>query len=277
MPTKLTFVTALAVALCLPAAFLGADPPSESVALNFHKVHYESCAPRTGDRQIEGSFLLESHPARGGPHVRVMDSVWSFRYDARDRLAIRNLRLTAAGCGDGELERLDGGVATVRCQGRRGGTLTFSNRDVRGCTLSGRLSPGDLNRILTAVAPDSKRPRPDPGGPDQGQLAARTLPNLKIRTADPAPGDPSKVAARVVNVGPGASATTRIKIFFHTAAGEVLTAQESVPPLAAGQQAVVEVGVGQPLADAAKITLRVDDPNVVPETSETDNGFIFKK
>jgi hypothetical protein len=117
--------------------------------------------------------------------------------------------------------------------------------------------------------------RPDPGGPDQGFGVATVLPNLVIGAAKPQPGSMAMVQAQVVNTGAGPSAATEVKLFYHRG-GQVETAASPVPPLAAGQQAIVPLGVNLPLGAADSVTLRVDDPNVISETNELDNGFIVK-
>jgi hypothetical protein len=119
--------------------------------------------------------------------------------------------------------------------------------------------------------------RPNPGGPGQGNAGIAALPNLRIRDAEPlARGrDASQLKVKVVNTGAGPSAATLLKLTY-VKDGATATASAHVPALAANQEVWVNVGTAKPLAAADKVYLRVDDPNKVAETSETDNSFIFK-
>lgn len=111
---------------------------------------------------------------------------------------------------------------------------------------------------------------------DPGPAAASTvpLPNLKIRDARPAPGT-TKLKAQIFNQGPGNSVPTKLKLFYHRS-GQVLTQSTAVPALAAGQSMWLLIDAPGALANASKVTLRVDDPNVVSESNELDNTFQYK-
>jgi hypothetical protein len=114
--------------------------------------------------------------------------------------------------------------------------------------------------------------RPGAGNPDQG-LVAPPLPDLEIRKVAPAPGAPNALAVTVRNDGVGPAGATQLKLYVPADGGKVLTAQAPVPALAAGQSTEVKIGVGgQPIVEA---NLRVDDPNVVGETDELNNGFHY--
>lgn len=274
MPRTTPLVTLLA-ALCLAASLATLAPPTieakptkeyEEVAFYYNKIAFSystssdgSCIPESLRRALSGPVVLRLERGPGGLRGSLAQ---------RGRPPLGRLDLTVEGCQHADLEALRGGEAEIACS-RRGPELRATKRGLRNCAL--------LGEITWDTSGSPLGPRPDPGGPDQGALAAQALPNLKIRTAEAAAGDPTKLSTRVVNVGPGPSGATRLKLFFHTPQGQVLTAHEQVPALSAGQQAVVTIGIGQPLAAAKAVYLRVDDPNVVPETSEVDNGFTFKK
>jgi len=114
--------------------------------------------------------------------------------------------------------------------------------------------------------------RPGAGNPDQG-LVAPPLPDLEIRKVAPAPGAPNALAVTVRNDGVGPAGATQLKLYVPADGGKVLTAQAPVPALAAGQSTEVKIGVGgQPIVEA---NLRADDPNVVGETDELNNGFHY--
>ncbi len=128
---------------------------------------------------------------------------------------------------------------------------------------------------ITTLPTPPKHDRPNPGGPGQGSFAAGALPNLRVRSAKAVGGrGATDLAVVIVNTGAGAAAKTALK-FFYIKDGAALTASVQVPPLAAGQSIVVNIGAGKPLAAADKVTLRVDDPNKVSETDEGDNGYIY--
>lgn len=275
---RATLFLALLAGLCWsgPGAQAAASRASHGEWIDLFHFQFQSCAPDHPYRRIqELSLELERREAS----KRTAYLTWELKQarSSGSRPKPVELPLTVHGCDDQNVSALSGGVGTFRCRGRSG-ELVVSHPRVRGCTLSARLSDGWAD-LITATGPGGRPhgPRPDPGGPDQGVYAARSLANLRIRAAHAAAGDPEKLAASIVNLGPGSSGTTRVKIFFHTAAGQVLTAQEPVPALSAGQQTAVHIGVGHPLAAAETVTLRVDDPNVVAETSELDNGYTFKK
>lgn len=269
---RTTPLVALLAALSLAASLATLAPPAaegrptEEVAFYYNKIAFPdgttsdgSCIPESLRRALSGPVVLSVERGPGGLRGSLAQ---------RGRPPLGRLDLTVEGCQHADLEALRGGEAEIACS-RRGPELRATKRGLRNCALLGEITWDPFG--------SSPGPRPDSGGPDQGALAAQALPNLKIRTAEVAAGDPTKLSTRVVNVGPGPSGATRLKLFFHTPQGQVLTAHEQVPALAAGQQTVVAVGVGQPLAAAKAVHLRVDDPNVVPETSELDNGFTFKK
>jgi hypothetical protein len=128
---------------------------------------------------------------------------------------------------------------------------------------------------LTTTPKPPKHDRPDTGGPGQGSLVATALPNLRIRSAKAVAGlKPTDLAVVVVNTGAGAAGKTALKLIY-IKDGVATTGSAKVPPLAAGQQTIVTVGAGEPLALADSLNLRVDDPNKISETDEGDNGFIY--
>jgi len=67
-----------------------------------------------------------------------------------------------------------------------------------------------------------------------------------------------------------------LKFFYHKD-GAVTTASAPIPAIAAKASVWVLVGAGLPLNAADSVTVRADDPNVVNEKNELNNGFIYKK
>jgi hypothetical protein len=115
--------------------------------------------------------------------------------------------------------------------------------------------------------------RPDPGRPDQMALVA--LSDLSIKAAEPVAGNPETLSVQVYNDGPANSAPTQLKFFYHKN-GAVPTAQAPIPAIASKGSVWVVVGAGLPLNAADSVTVSADDPNVVNEKNELNNGFTYK-
>jgi hypothetical protein len=108
----------------------------------------------------------------------------------------------------------------------------------------------------------------------QLQIAAKR-PNLVIRSVAAIPGDDRKLRAAIVNVGPVGAGPCNLKLFY-VRSGKVMVVNTPVPALAPGGAVSLTVNIGSPIAYAQNVYLRVDDPNVVAETNEGDNSYIFK-
>jgi subtilase family serine protease len=80
---------------------------------------------------------------------------------------------------------------------------------------------------------------------------------------------------QVYNDGPAKSAPTQLKLFY-SKNGTVTTAQAPIPAIASKGSVWVVVGAGLPLNAADSVTVRADDPNVVNEKDELNNGFKYK-
>jgi len=141
--------------------------------------------------------------------------------------------------------------------------LKILSADTKGCAITGAFKAKD-DPIPSG--------RPNPGGPDQ--LPSEGGADLSIRAARP--GGPEKLNVQVYNDGPAKSAPTQLKFFYHKD-GKVTTAQAPIPMIAAKASVWITVGAGLPLAAADSVTVRADDPNVVHEKNELNNGFIYKK
>lgn len=124
-----------------------------------------------------------------------------------------------------------------------------------GCNLEGRIQPAQ-------------------GSPSNLATTA-TLPNLIIRDVKPVPGTDSKLNAQIYNQGVANAAKTSVKLFYHRSS-KVMTRSGNVPALVANGFQWVVIDVGSPIANASKVTLRVDDPNTVSETNELDNNYKYK-
>jgi hypothetical protein len=105
--------------------------------------------------------------------------------------------------------------------------------------------------------------------------AAVELPDLLIRAAEAAPLSATKLRVEVFNRGRVASGATRLTLFYQRA-GEVKRTLASVPALEPGEAIWTTVDAGAALSDAARLTLRVDDPSVVVESDELNNGYSVK-
>ncbi|HEV8631877.1 MAG TPA: CARDB domain-containing protein [Thermoanaerobaculia bacterium] len=152
-----------------------------------------------------------------------------------------------------------------RAGDRMGGPSAFALRLALGLALAGRgygtaVRVGEPLGVFTAAA---------------AAAAASELPDLLIRAAEESPLSATKLRVEVVNRGRGASRATRLTLFYQRA-GEVTRRLAPVPALAAGEAAWTTVDAGAPLAAAARLTLRVDDPPAVAESDELNNDFSFK-
>lgn len=106
-------------------------------------------------------------------------------------------------------------------------------------------------------------------------LAAGELPDLLIRAAEGAPLSATRLRVEVANRGRGASVATRLTLFYQRG-GEVTTTRAAVPALGPGEATWTTVDAGAPLSEAARLTLRVDDPPLVAESDELNNGYSVK-
>jgi hypothetical protein len=114
----------------------------------------------------------------------------------------------------------------------------------------------------------------------QQQPATRHLqvarqPNLVIRTVVPFPGDDRKLVAVIANIGGAGAGPCNLKLLYFRSSG-FMAVNTSVPAIPAGGHQAFLVDVKSPIAFAQSVHLRVDDPDVVAETSELDNAFAYK-
>ncbi len=101
------------------------------------------------------------------------------------------------------------------------------------------------------------------------------LPDLVIREVQAVPNDDRKLRVNVVNAGRAQAGACSLKLFYHRS-GKVMVRNTPVPALPTGGSDWVLVDIRSPIASATKVTLRVDDPNQVPESNEGNNWNIYK-
>ena len=101
------------------------------------------------------------------------------------------------------------------------------------------------------------------------------LPDLVIRQAQAVPNDDRQLRVNVVNTGRAKAGACNLKLFYHRS-GKIMIRNTPVPEIPAGGNDWVLVNIGSPIANASKVTLRVDDPNQVPESNEGNNWNIYK-
>lgn len=101
------------------------------------------------------------------------------------------------------------------------------------------------------------------------------LPDLTIESARAEGSDDRRLGVLIANKGNLASKACNLKVFYHRS-GEVMVRGVVVPPIAKGENLWVVLDLGSPMANASKITARVDDPNRVRESNEGNNSFIYK-
>ena len=299
-------VSALAVGLCLTAAAPGLGGPKSPstgihVAMGDGSVRLVQYGLKPGPLTL---LLGEDHSSFRGEVKQDGRTIYRdvpFWLQGCERAAGgRDLPPGGRGA-DVLLEGFAGGRATLREAGPSG-EIHVRHPSVPGCILVGKLPPvesivpsprtgdiasysvdprsGGLARQPKGLAAKPADPpaggRPVPGGPIQGSQAVAALPDLQIGEAEAVPTDPTKLKVVVRNAGPGPAAATALKLYYTTLSGKVITGEAPVPALAAGQQVGVEIGAGQPLAEAKAVKLRVDDPNKIGEIDELNNGSIFK-
>ena len=86
---------------------------------------------------------------------------------------------------------------------------------------------------------------------------------------------PALLRVHVANHGAAAAASTNLRLFYQKGHRH-LTADGAVPALAPGGAAWVQVRAPGPLDEARHVTLRVDEPNRVRESNESNNGYVYK-
>jgi hypothetical protein len=150
--------------------------------------------------------------------------------------------------------------------------LSASDRKVEVKVAATNAKSCAITGVFTAEDPPIPN-RPNPGLPEQFALAP--LADLTIRAAKDDPDDPKKIRVEIFNDGPGKAAATAVKMFC-TKNAKVMTGTAAVPALAAKTSVWVSVGAGFPINAADGVTARVDDPNKISETNETNNGYKFK-
>jgi hypothetical protein len=108
-----------------------------------------------------------------------------------------------------------------------------------------------------------------------GSAYTQGLPDLVIREVQAVPSDDRKLRVNVVNAGRANAGACNLKLFYHRS-GKIMVRGTFVPEIPAGGNQWVLVNIGSPIANATKVTLRVDDPNRVPESDEGNNWNIYK-
>ena len=109
-----------------------------------------------------------------------------------------------------------------------------------------------------------------------GDLSASVLkPDLIVEQVQPIPALPSKLFVKITNIGEGASTPTNLKAL-RAAPGEATVRGTLVPAMAAGQSQLVQAELGGALDTATSLQLRVDDPNRIAESDESNNSMQVK-
>lgn len=292
--TNLILVPVLAICLGLAAV------PASAYQFELRRVYVTSYA---------GSGASQADAPRQGYYDLLIEGEWprglkGTLKQGRETVAA-GFALAADNCREGRTRprgrfersrRAEGFVrlavtAHLDVPGERGGRVCDLLADVpftpQNQPQQGRPNPGGPGQGGIEPAPEGpgsvttppKPPqhgRPNPGGPGQGgPFAPELLPNLRIRTAKAIGGrSATQLSVVVVNTGNGASAKTAL-LMGYSKDGVIAKASSLVPPLAAGKATTVQVGTGNLLSEADSVTLRVDDPDVVSESNEADNGYAY--
>ena len=101
------------------------------------------------------------------------------------------------------------------------------------------------------------------------------LPDLTIESARVEGNDDRRLGILIVNKGNVASKSCNLKLFYHRS-GQIMRRGATVAPIPPGENLWVVMDIGSPIASASSITLRVDDPNRVRESNESNNSFTYK-
>jgi hypothetical protein len=104
---------------------------------------------------------------------------------------------------------------------------------------------------------------------------AAPLPDLVIRQVVAVAGSDKKLRAHIVNVGNADAGACNLLLFYQQN-GQTSKRGTYVTAIAKGKDLWVEVNNDSPVAAASSISLRVDDPNRVKESNETNNSYKFK-
>jgi subtilase family serine protease len=100
-------------------------------------------------------------------------------------------------------------------------------------------------------------------------------PDLVIVDVQVAPANPNRLRVRVANQGLAPAADTRMELVYQ-AGGRATPMGAAVPSLKAGERRWLIVEVGAPPTNAEAVTLRIDEPSLVIESDEGNNGYRFK-
>lgn len=253
---RATNVIVVMLTLLTLSGGLGAQTPQNGwpARIQLQEVQVESSAPVL---LPPGSYTLDLEKVGGRFVGRLRQG--DKEYDA--------IPFSMQGC-DGVKSPNFAKRATARALPPAGGAgrveLRIVSADAKGCAITGAFTAGD-NTLPSG--------RPNPGAPDQQALVA--LSDLSIKAARPVIGRPEQLNVQVYNDGPTKSAPTQLKFFYHKN-GAVTTAQAPIPAIVSKGSVWVKVGAGLPLNAADSVTVRADDPNVVNEKNELNNGFKYK-
>ena len=109
----------------------------------------------------------------------------------------------------------------------------------------------------------------------EGMSAKLKLADLIIDSVQPSPAVPTKLFVKVTNKGTAASTPTNLKALRWV--GNKATARGTlVPAMKPGESQVVLAELGGTIDGATQLYVRVDDPNRIPESSDSNNSFKVK-
>ncbi len=102
-----------------------------------------------------------------------------------------------------------------------------------------------------------------------------TLADLIVKSWQPAPTSPTTLRIEVANVGAADSPATDLAVFYHRS-GRIMKKSFDVPTLQAGQSRWIVADLRSPLANAERLTARINDSGNVKESNGTNNAFTVK-
>jgi len=101
------------------------------------------------------------------------------------------------------------------------------------------------------------------------------LPDLVVDSVQPSPAVPTKLFVKITNQGKSASTPTNLRAI-RWVGSEATGRGTLVPAIGPGQSQVVLAELGGTIDGATQLYVRVDDPNRIPESNDSNNSFKVK-
>ena len=111
------------------------------------------------------------------------------------------------------------------------------------------------------------------GFPESQAASSRVKADLFVEDIQLTPSRPTQLRVRVANQGLLAATPTELKVYLEGSEGyEEITAP--VPLLKPGDRQWLVIYTRSPLAEARRLSLRIDEPSQIDEADEDNNLFV---